>query len=227
MYYLLSAEANQSTSAFNINKQYRIMSPFPVLREVCPYYSFCEENIKDNDNLILVSPETIKFSQTMKTSHIYLENKRKSATKLDVDDIEYCLCEPGLKYGRRYLEFILESEPIEKNIIIGLSTSRTSYQFNNSEKFFGFILSDCQLIFNLNNKIEKREYGCETKIGDKVGMLIELSRSEREVTFYVNNVSCGIAFRDLPIEKLCPCVSLGFPGTRIGINSKIDFPPMQ
>ena len=227
MYYLLSAEANQSTSAFNINKQYRIMSPFPVLREVCPYYSFCEENIKDNDNLILVSPETIKFSQTMKTSHIYLENKRKSATKLDVDDIEYCLCEPGLKYGRIYLEFILESEPIEKNIIIGLSTSRTSYQFNNSKQFFGFILSDCQLVFNLNDKIEKREYGCETKIGDKIGMLIELSRSEREVTFYVNNVSCGIAFRDLPIEKLYPCVSLGFPGTRIGINSKIDFPPMQ
>lgn len=200
------------------------MTTLPALRELNPYNSFFEEKIKDNDNLILLSPETIKFSQTMKTSHIYLENKRKTATKMDVDDIEYCLCDPGIKFGKRYIEFILESEPIESSIIIGVSTLRKTYKFSNSKNFYGFILSDCQLVFNLNNKIEKCDYGYETKIGDRIGMLIELTKNGREVTFFVNNVSLGIAFRDLPKEQLYPCVCLGFPGTKIRINSKVSFP---
>ena len=206
--------------------QFRIMTPYPTLHEVNVYNSFYEENIKDNITMVLMRPESIKFSQSLKTSHIYLENKRKSATKLDIDDIELCLCDKGFKYGKRYIEFILESEPIEKNIILGLTTERTSYKFNNSKNFFGFILSDCQIVFNLNNKMEKCDYGYGTKIGDKIGMLIELTKNEREVTFFVNNVSLGIAFRSLPQMTMYPCVCLGFPGTRIGINSKVDFPSL-
>ena len=74
--------------------------------------------------------------------------------------------------------------------------------------------------------MEKCDYGYGTKIGDKIGMLIELTKNEREVTFFVNNVSLGIAFRSLPQMTMYPCVCLGFPGTRIGINSKVDFPSL-
>ena len=81
IYHIVSAEANQSTSAFNINMQFRIMTPYPTLHEVNVYNSFYEENIKDNITMVLMRPESIKFSQSLKASHIYLENKRKSATK--------------------------------------------------------------------------------------------------------------------------------------------------
>ena len=63
IYRLISAEANQSTSIiFNINWQYRLMSSMSTLREICLYKTFEEEKIKDNEILVIMSPETIKFS---------------------------------------------------------------------------------------------------------------------------------------------------------------------
>lgn len=225
IYRLISAEANQSTSIiFNINWQYRLMSSMSTLREICLYKTFEEEKIKDNEILVIMSPETIKFSPIMKSSHIYLENKRKLASKMDTDDIEFCLAEPGFKYGRRYIEFILESEPIERNIIIGVTNYRANYEFNESKNFYGFMLSECKIVFNINNKMELCDYGIPTKIGDKIGMMIELSKNEREVCYFINGEPVGIAFRDLPLEKLYPCVCLGFPGTKVQVNSKVNFP---
>ena len=143
---------------------------------------------------------------------------------MDTDDIEFCLLEPGFQYGKVFLEFMLEAEAIEKNIIIGISTKRTNYMFNKSKGFYGFILSDCQLISNVKENLEKRSYGLQTKIGDKIGMLIELTKNEREVRFFINGVHQGIAFRELPNQTLYPCIGLGFQGTRISVNSKIEFP---
>lgn len=47
--------------------------------------------------------------------------------------------------GRHYVEFTLESEPDEKNIIIGISLSRTDMNFNlsvDTKNFWGYILSE-------------------------------------------------------------------------------------
>ena len=74
---------------FNINSQYRLISSISSLRELCLYKTFEEENIKDNEILLILKPETIKFSLNLKTSHITLENKRKVATKLDIDDLNF------------------------------------------------------------------------------------------------------------------------------------------
>lgn len=200
------------------------MSSLSNLRELNIYRTYAEENIKDGEILVILSPQTFKFSDVMKAPHIYLEAKRKIASKNDTDEHEFCLAEPGFKYGKRYIEFTLESEPFEKNIIIGISTYRTSFSFDNSLNFYGFLLSDCQIIFNSNNQMETRDYGSPTKIGDKIGMLIELTQNEREITYFINNIQQGFAFRDLPFELFYPCVCLGFPGTRVKMNSKVDFP---
>jgi len=143
---------------------------------------------------------------------------------MDIDDFEFCLTEPGFKYGKRYIEFILESEPFEKNIMIGISLYRNNFRFNDSKDFFGFLLSENQKIYNLNGKMKTENFGFNTKIGDKIGMLIELSFNERKVTYYINKIFVGIAFKDLPNEKLYPCVCLGFPGSKIKVDSKIEFP---
>ena len=55
-------------------------------------------------------------------------------------------------------------------------------------------------------------------------MLIELSFNERNITYYINKNLVGVAFRNLPHEILYPCVCLGFPGTKIKVDSKVEFP---
>ena len=200
------------------------MSSISLLRELNIYKTYKEENIKDNEILLILKPETIKFSPNLKTSHIFLENKRKIATKMDIDDFEFCLAEPGFKYGKRYIEFILESEPFEKNIMIGISLFRNNFRFNDSKDFFGFLLSENQKIWNVNGKMKTEDFGFNTKIGDKIGMLIELSFNERNITYYINKNLVGVAFRNLPHEILYPCVCLGFPGTKIKVDSKVEFP---
>ena len=212
---------------FNINSQYRLISSISTLRELNLYNTFEEENIKDNEILLILKPETIKFSLNLKTSHITLENKRKVATKLDIDDFEFCLTEPGIKYGKRYIEFILESEPFEKNIMIGISLFRNNFKFNESKDFFGFLLSENQKVYNLNGKMKTEKFGINTKIGDKIGMLFELTLNERKVSYYINKNYIGIAFDNLPNELLFPCVCLGFPGTKIKVDSEVDFPQLD
>lgn len=160
----------------------------------------------------------------MKTNHLYLDKTKRSITKMDVDEGEFCLCEPGFQLGKRYMEFILESEPIENNIMIGVSLKRKNYRYEQAKDFYGYVLSQCELVSNAGNKVVNKEYGFETKIGDKIGMLMELTKKEREVSFYINGVAAGIAFRELPMEMLYPCVCLGFQGTKLSIKSKVDFP---
>jgi hypothetical protein len=200
------------------------MSSISLLRELNIYKTYKEENIKDNEILLILKPETIKFSPNLKTSHIYLENERKTAKKMDIDDFEFCLTEPGFKYGKKYIEFILETEPFEKNIMIGISLFRNNFRFNDSKDFFGFLLSENQKIYNVNGKMKTENFGFNTKIGDKIGMLIELSFNQRQVTYYINKILVGVAFTNLPHEKLFPCVCLGFPGTEIKVDSKVEFP---
>ena len=82
------------------------MSSFSTLRELNISSTYIEENIHEGEILVILSPETLKFSPNLKASHIYLENKRKTALKLDNDDSEFCLAEPPIKFGKRYFEII-------------------------------------------------------------------------------------------------------------------------
>jgi hypothetical protein len=46
--------------------------------------------------------------------------------------------------GRHYVEFSLESEPDQKNIIVGISLARTNMNFtlSDAKNFWGYILSE-------------------------------------------------------------------------------------
>lgn len=60
------------------------------------------------------------------------------------DNHVFAMADKSFNSGRHYIEFTLESEPDEKNIIIGISLSRTDMNFNISEakNFWGYILSE-------------------------------------------------------------------------------------
>ena len=86
--------------------------------------------------------------------------------------------------------------------MIGVSLYRNNFRFNDSKGFYGFLLSENQKIYNLNGKMKTGDFGFNTKIGDKIGMLIELNFNERQVTYFINKIFVGFVFTNLPNEKL-------------------------
>ena len=62
------------------------------------------------------------------------------------------------------------------------------------------------------------------KINDKVGILMEFNDSGLDITFFVNKVNMGVAFKNLPIDHYFPCVVLYFDGSKVKLESSIPFP---
>ena len=62
------------------------------------------------------------------------------------DEIQLALSDKGYNRDISYTEFILETEPYDKSIIIGVSLSREDYNMNDVSNFWGYVLSDANKI---------------------------------------------------------------------------------
>lgn len=60
------------------------------------------------------------------------------------DNHVFAMANRAFSSGRHYVEFSLESEPDQKNIIIGISLARTNMNcnLNETKNFWGYILSE-------------------------------------------------------------------------------------
>jgi hypothetical protein len=124
------------------NYQYRIISPIGSIKELLVNKTFIDQNIKDGQTMILASPEKIYFSETMHGSGIVIENNNSCAYKQTGEEHQYALLNKGFNSGRCYFEFILETEPDEQNIILGVTTGRSDYHYTTECKnFWGYVPS--------------------------------------------------------------------------------------
>jgi len=159
-------------------------------------------------------------------ANIFLDNNNTVAFKVGSDDHQIIMSEKGFKTGRHYTEFIFRTEPAERSIIIGVCLMRNDYYFSVADPkgFWGFIPSECKKIgTNEKGVTEKAEYGAPCKINDRVGILLEFNKG-LEISFYINNINMGIAFKNLPIQTYYPCSILGFDSSRIEIIPSAVFP---
>ncbi len=210
---------------WNYANQFRLISCSGCLKEINPLKSFIEEEIKDHQTLVLMSNVEIGFSELCKGPSVYLENKNKMAYKLGGDDHQFALASQGFSSGKHYCEFTLETEPYEKSVIIGVTLKRNDFYLNSNEMkgFYSFVLSECKKVSN-NTKLESVEYGDITKMGDRIGVLMEFQATGLDVSFFINKINMGIAFKNLPLNTYYPCVVLGFDGTRVRMTNKVRFP---
>ncbi len=124
------------------NYQYRIISSIGSIKELLTNKTFIELGIKDGQTLILTDPEKIYFSEYHHGPGIVLEKNNSSAFKQTGDEHQYAFINKGFTSGRWYFEFLLETEPDEQNIILGVSHARTDYYFTTECKnFWGFVPS--------------------------------------------------------------------------------------
>ncbi len=124
------------------NYQYRIISSIGGIKELHTNKSFIELGIKDGQTLVLADPEKIYFSEYHHGPGIVLEKNNSCAFKQTGDEHQYAFINKGFSSGRWYFEFLLETEPDEQNIILGVSFARKDYYFTTECKnFWGFVPS--------------------------------------------------------------------------------------
>jgi hypothetical protein len=75
---LLCEEENKMQNIkkkFEISNQFRLISALGKITELNPYLTFIQANIKYNEMLILLFPDKVYFSETLKSQYIYVREK--------------------------------------------------------------------------------------------------------------------------------------------------------
>ena len=197
------------------------------IRELNPLKTIKDERITNNQLILLLREPSAKFSEFNKSNNIFVESKGKVCFKYGDDELQLALSEKSFCKGKKYVEFFLETEPIENSVVIGLCLKRFDYNLyiNDPLDFWGYNLSDCKKIsYNQSSKYESVKYGEPTKFGDRVGILLEFSSIGLDVSYFINKINMGIAFKNLPIRQYFIAVGLKFNGTRVRILNNVGFP---
>ena len=211
---------NDEKTKFNKSKTFRIISSKGLIRELNLSKKFYEEKIIDNQLLILAPNHPIHFSEIYHGNQITIENNIY-ANKSYGDDAQIALIDKGYNYGISFTEFILETEPDERSIVIGISLKRNDYFLNEMNNFWGFVLSDAKKISNDTQK----DYGKICQINDKIGVLLSFNDNNTlNVSFYVNDENQGIAFEHLPNDIYYPCAVLLYEGAKIKVIEHSNIP---
>lgn len=93
--------------------------------------------------------------------------------------------------------------------------------------FWGYCLSET---LEDNFKICKddsqnnSDYGEAWMIGDRVGIMLDFTKTGLTISYFKNKESLGVAFENLHPGHYYPCVYLKFNESRISLLSKVDLP---
>ena len=154
---LLKEEEDNDSSLkekMNQNQTYRLISSKGSLRELNQFSCLYEEKISQDQIIIIAPNHPNKFADKNHGNGITIESGN-IAHKTMGDEVQLAFADKGYNRDTSYTEFILETEPYEKSIIIGVSLSREDYNINDITKFWGYVLSDANKISNDTQK----EYG--------------------------------------------------------------------
>ncbi len=61
-------------------------------------------------------------------------------------------------------------------------------------------------------------------MGDKVGVLLEFNHTGLDVSFFINKMDLGIAFKGLPHNTYHPCVALYYDGAKVKVTNRVPLP---
>lgn len=228
----IAEESTEEKEPINItykktNKsQFRLYSSRFGVKELNISENLCDNDIKQNEMLVYLPEIKLVFSDNIKNKSIEFSKDKITALKINTDIPQYILGNFGYQFGKHYFEVNLLTEPFAQSVTIGLATKKNKNSYlNDVQDFYGFILSDKQKVTNINGKQEVSEYGENCCINENIGVLFESKANGVFITFYKQNHSLGIAFSELPNNKIYyPTVLLGLCGSKVKINNQVDFP---
>ena len=212
-------DASNDKTKFNSNL-YRIISSKGQIKELHLSKKIYEEKIENNQLLILAPTTPSKFSDVNHGNQISIEGGTL-VNKVSGDDLQLALIDKGYSRDTSYTEFILETEPDERGILVGISLKRNDFYLDSVVDFWGYILSDA---LKISSSVQSA-YGKACKMGDKVGVLLSFGESNKgSVSFFLNGVNLGVAFDNLPKNTYYPAVALYYEGSQAKIVQNAQIP---
>lgn len=196
-------------------RTYRIITTNGIIKELHLNKKIYEENLQNNQLLLLTPILPIKFSNELRGNQIVLENNYTTINKIYGDDAQLAFVDKSYNNKTLYTEFILDTEPDDRNIIIGVCPKTDDFYFEDCLNFWGYILSDAKKIIGS----ETYNYGKVCKCGDTVGVLLQFKKIDQGpvVSFFVNGENQGVAFDAMPPNVYYPAVSVYYEGTMIRV----------
>ncbi len=82
-------------------------------------------------------------------------------------------------------------------------------------------------ICNNNGTAALNNYGKNCKMGDVIGILMDFKDTGLEVSFFVNKVCFGVAFKSLPLDSYYPCALICYDNCKVKINNQVKIPNHQ
>jgi hypothetical protein len=61
-------------------------------------------------------------------------------------------------------------------------------------------------------------------MGDKIGILLEFTTKGLDVSFFINKLDLGVAFKSLPQDTYYPCVLLYYEGAKVKLTNRVPLP---
>jgi hypothetical protein len=61
-------------------------------------------------------------------------------------------------------------------------------------------------------------------MGDKIGLLMEFNSKGLDISFFINKLDLGIAFRGLNPNTYYPCVLLYYDGAKVKLTNRVPLP---
>lgn len=61
-------------------------------------------------------------------------------------------------------------------------------------------------------------------MGDKIGLLMEFTDSGLDISFFINKMDLGIAFKGLPNDIYYPCALLLYDGGKVKLTNRVPIP---
>jgi hypothetical protein len=61
-------------------------------------------------------------------------------------------------------------------------------------------------------------------MGDKIGVLLEFTQKGLDVSFFINKLDLGVAFKSLPLTTYYPCVLLYYEGAKVKVSNRVPLP---
>lgn len=151
------------------------------------------------------------------------DNNSIAHNKSGEEDHLLVLCDKGYKSGKHFIEFVLETEPCENAVILGVTLQRNDYYFNISDakNFWGFIVSEGKKIHKTNSE----EITMPCKMKDVIGLLMEFNKSGLDLYLYINGSEICSLYKNLPIGQLYyPSAVLKFDGMKVRVTNKALLP---
>jgi len=171
------------------------------------------------------SVPTAQFSAILCHKNIkFLNPERTVATVTTKGTCRVLLDTPSISTGRNYWEIRLDKLQNPNCIALGITrtTGELSQYVGSSKDGWSIIVMNRENMKKWNSPLCE-EYGSKGsgifQEGDRVGLLLDYTnRDAASLSFFVNGVNQGEAFRDLP-PHLFPAISLHSKGDQISIVS--------